>query len=285
MKLRLLKTALFIAANAYAAITTAQITANNIISVGGAATEIVYALGQGDRLVGVDTTSTYPAASGKLAKVGYMRQLSAEGVLSLKPQLVLLSAQAGPPAVLEQLQSSRVSVVKLSEDYSYAGLRGRVTVAANALGATSQGAALLATLDSQWQTTSAQVARYKDAPRVLFVLSHGSAPSVAGLGTAADALIKLIGASNAALQNGSFTGYKPVTAENLVAAAPEVIVTTSEGLQQGGIDGLLARPVFALTPAGRNRRVVALDSMYLLGFGPRLPQVVAELAQLIRQAR
>ncbi len=125
------------------------------------------------------------------------------------------------------------------------------------------------------------MAGYADRPRVLFVLAHaGGSPMVAGRGTAADAMIALAGAENAA---ATFDGYKPLTAEAAVAAHPEVILITDEGMQElGGRDSLWANPALRLTPAGQQRRAVAMDSLTLLGFGPRLPTAVRELAARLR---
>ena len=93
-------------------------------------------------------------------------------------------------------------------------------------------------------------------------------------------MIRLAGGTNAA---SGFDGYKPLTAEAAVAAAPQVILVTTSGLESvGGTDGLLDLPGLALTPAGKARRVVAMDDLYLLGFGPRVADAVAALAVKLR---
>jgi iron complex transport system substrate-binding protein len=117
-------------------------------------------------------------------------------------------------------------------------------------------------------------------PRVLFVLSHAmNQVRIAGRDTAADAMIRYAGATNAL---GEVAGFKPLTPEAAIAAAPDLILGTEQGLAAaGGIDGLLAAPGLAATPAGRARRVVALEAMFLLGFGPRLPQAVVQLAEAL----
>ena len=187
--------------------------------------------------------------------------------------------------VLDQLASARVQVVRVPEEYNFTTLKKKVELIGAALNAGNEAAQLTQSLDAEWSKTSAQIRGMKTSPKVLFILSHGAAPSIAGSATAAHAMIELAGGVNCALQNGAFTGYKAMTAESVVSAAPDVIVTTKEGLDNsGGIEALLARPGLALTPAGRARRVVALDSAYLLGFGPRLPQATLELASKIRAA-
>jgi iron complex transport system substrate-binding protein len=115
-----------------------------------------------------------------------------------------------------------------------------------------------------------------DPPKVLFVFAHGAGTwNVAGVGTAADEMIRLAGGRNAAT---GYAGYRPLTAEAVVAAQPDVILTGSGGLAgRGGQEGLLKVPGVGSTPAGRDRRVVAMDELYLLGFGPRTAEAVREL--------
>ena len=247
------------------------------VSVGGAVTEIVYAVGAGSTLVGADSTSTFPAPAEKLPRVGYMRQLSAEGVLSLKPDLLVATAEAGPPAVLSQIESTGVPVHRLAVRHSIESLRDNVREVAGVFGVPDAGRHVIAEIDAQWAKARARVAAAPGKPRVLFVLAHGGgAPMVAGDGTAAEAMIAYAGGVNAVR---GMQGYKPLTAEAALAAAPDVILITQQGLDEaGGIDRLLARPGLALTAAGRARRVFAMDALYLLGFGPRMPGAVLDLA-------
>lgn len=252
---------------------------SRVVAVGGAVTEMVYALGAGTALVGADSTSVHPSEAGRLPRVGYMRQLSAEGVLSLKPGLVLATAEAGPPAVLEQIRGAGVRLERLHVRHSPEAVRENIRTIADALGRGAAGDALLQRFDADWNATRARVAAMPTRPRVLFVMAHGGAPMVGGRDTAADAMVTLAGAVNAA---SGITGYKPLTAEAALAAAPDVILVTDQALETGGIDALLQRPGLALTPAGRAKRVATMDAVLLLGFGPRLPQAVDELAAKVR---
>lgn len=255
-----------------------------IVSVGGALTETLYLLGAQADLVGVDTTSMFPEAARRLPSVGYARTLSAEGVLSLRPTLIVATQEAGPPAVLRQLEAARVPTAVLDADHRVEGVWARTQRLADLCGRAEAGRALVSELQRAWAQAQEQLAARsaaaggKPAPRVLFVLSHSMAQvRVSGTGTAADAMIRLAGAQNAL---ATFEGYKPLTPEAAIAAAPDVILVTEQGLQAaGGTDGLLKAPGLAQTPAGRARRVVALEALLLLGFGPRLPQAVAALAQ------
>ncbi|MBA4267108.1 MAG: ABC transporter substrate-binding protein [Comamonadaceae bacterium] len=255
--------------------------APRLISVGGGITEVVYALGAQAQLVGTDTTSLYPRAAQATPKVGYMRQLSAEGLLALRPDAVIAGTDAGPPVVLDQLRSAGVRIELVEADHSWAEVGRKVAAVGRAANREAAAQALQAQLDERWRTVRAAIeARApQTAPRVLFVLSHSGSPTVAGEKTAADAMIRFIGARNAL---GGFKGYRPMTAESMAAAAPDVILTTTQGLEAiGGETAFWRRPELALTPAYRRRAsagaLVHLDALELLGFGPRLPDVVERL--------
>jgi iron complex transport system substrate-binding protein len=265
--------------------------ARRVVVIGGALAEVVYALNAESRLVGTDTTCTYPDAARQLPKVGYQRALSAEGLLSLRPDLVLASAEAGPPAVLSQVKQAGITVQAFAEGHDAETVHAKIGGVASALGADAAGAALAGRFERDWQAAReavaasrlGQLARAGNAPRVLFVLNHtGNQAFVAGQRTAADAMLAFAGAHN--VMQG-FTGYRPLTAEALVAAAPDVVLTTDEGLAAAGsAKALLAAPGFADTPAGRSGRVVSLDALFLLGFGPRLPAAVTTLNQKLAAA-
>jgi len=247
-----------------------------LITLGGALTELVYALGAQDQLVGTDTTSLYPAAALKTPKVGYFRQLSAEGILSLRPDAVVGTDDIGPAAVVEQLRGAGVRVELVKVDHTWGEVQRKLQAVGSASGREAQARALQAELDAQWRAVQAEVAAYRGPrPRVLFILAHGPSPRVAGAATAADAMITFSGAVNA-MQG--FDGYRALTAEGLAQAAPDVILTTTQGLEeQGGADKFWQRPELALAPAYKTRALVALDALELIGFGPRLPQAVRTL--------
>ncbi len=253
-------------------------TAPRIVSVGGSLTEIVYALGASDALVGTDTSSGYPEAATRLPQVGYQRRLSAEGVLSLNPTLVLATADAGPPAAMEQIRSAGVPVLTAPSARTPEGIKEKIRTVAQALGREERGEELTRVLDADLLLAKAFVAGANKKPRVLFIYARGQGTMmVSGSGTSAHTMIQLSGAENAV---SGYDNYKPLTAEAVVAAEPDVILMLSSGLASlGGVDGLLKAPGVALTPAGMNRRIVAMDGLYLLGFGPRTGKAVLELAR------
>ena len=196
----------------------------------------------------------------------------------MRPTLLLATAEAGPPAALQQLQSAGLRMVRASGEHSFEAMVGNVDLVASSLALDAQGRLLADRLRDEWVAMRAAIRVSAPQPRVLFVFSHAANNvQVAGEGTAADAMIRLAGGVNALT---GFNGYRPLSSEAVIAAAPDFILATREGIDAlGGVDALLSRPGFALTPAGKARRIVAPDALYLLGFGPRLPQAVRELAK------
>ncbi|MET4579426.1 heme/hemin ABC transporter substrate-binding protein [Ottowia thiooxydans] len=247
-----------------------------LVTINGAITEVVYLLGAEAQLVGTDTTSLYPSAAQKTPKVGYLRQLSAEGVLSLKPDAIIATSDAGPPVVLDQLRSAGVQVELVKSDYTWNDVTSKVQAVGRAARREAAARDLQARLDAEWAQVGRQVAGVtRTKPRVLFILSHGASAQVAGQGTAAEAMIRFAGGVNAL---SGFQGYRPMTAEAMASAAPDIILSTDQGIEAiGGVDKLWQRPELALTPAFRRKALVVQDALLLLGFGPRLPQAVREL--------
>ncbi|BEU97434.1 ABC transporter substrate-binding protein [Acidovorax sp. DW039] len=254
--------------------------AQRLVVLGGALTEVVYQLGAQGLLVGTDTTSLFPEAAQRTPKVGYMRQLSAEGVLSLRPDVLLGTEEAGPRVVLDQVRSAGVRIELVPASHNWAEVQRKVTVVGQVVGRESAAQALQVRLDAEWARVQQQVAAAPRKPRALFILSHGGSPMVAGTGTAADALIRFAGGLNAVT---GFAGYRPWTAEALAEAAPEVLLNTTQGIEaMGGERTFWQRPELALTPAFSRKALVAMDANHLLGFGPRLPGAVQELHTRMR---
>ncbi|MBW2959912.1 MULTISPECIES: heme/hemin ABC transporter substrate-binding protein [Hafnia] len=255
------------------------VAADRIVSVGGDVTEIVYALGAGDRLVARDTTSTLPAAQ-KLPDVGYMRQLNAEGILSLKPTMVLATELAEPSLVLRQIADVGVKVVPVSGKASLENVPHKIRQVASALNLEKQGAEVA-------QKYEQQLAAIPHTPlktKVLFILSHGGmTPMAAGQDTAADAIIKASGAQNA-MQG--FSRYRPLSQEGVVASAPDLILLTTDGFKTlGNVNKVWELPGMALTPAAKNKQILIVDDMALLGFSLKTPEALAALRQAAERAQ
>ena len=249
-----------------------------IVSIGGSVTEIIYALDQQDRLVAVDTTSIYPEEATRLPNVGYMRQLAAEGVLGLDPDLILAIEGSGPQPAIDVLKASAVPLIEVPEHHSAQGVLDKITVVGKALGVPERAEALKAKVSADFDATAKAVAGTTEKPGVLFLLSVGSGRMLAaGSNSAADAVITMAGGHNVL---ASFEGYKPINAEALVAAAPDYIVA----MKRPGMDpsaDIRALPGMELTPAGKNDGIIAMDGQTLLGFGPRAAAAIRELARHI----
>jgi len=249
-------------------VSAAVSTPARVVALGGDITEIVYTLGAQQTLVGVDSTSEWPAAAKQLPDVGYVRQLSAEGVLSLRPQLVLATADAGPPQVLTQLREAGVRIEQMPISHTPEGVLDKVHRIGRVLGCEAAAEGLAKRLQTDYATLAERAAKMPYRPRVVFLLSAGSgSPMAAGRDTAAAHAIALAGGVDPA---DSFTGYKALSAEALVALAPDVIVLMDERADAlGGVAGVLKLPGVAQTPAGQARRIVFVDGQALLGFGSR----------------
>jgi iron complex transport system substrate-binding protein len=256
---------------------------SRVIALGGSVTEIIHALGAADRLVAVDTSSVYPSELvDALPKVGYVRTLGAEGVLSLDPTLIITTPDAGPPEVVQQLRDTGVAIFIVPDEDSIEGAKAKIRAIADIFDRQERAEDLvrqieLDMLEAQLVIDSVAAA---EKPSVMFIYARGAGTlSVSGTNTSAHAMIELARGINAVTE---YEGYRPLTAEAAVTAAPEVLLFLARGLESvGGVAGLTELPGLTLTPAYENARVVAMDDLYLLGFGPRVGQAVLELTRAL----
>jgi iron complex transport system substrate-binding protein len=250
-----------------------------IVAIGGAITETVFALGAGPQVVAVDTSSVYPVADvAKLPKVGYQRNLAAETILAHEPSLVIVSDEAGPPSTLEQLRAAGVRIERMPGATTTEAAVARIATIAAALDRPAE--PLRGRMQHEVTAALARVPADRPSCAVIYARGGGSL-SVSGTGTQGAAMVELAGCRNAIT---GYAGWKPLSAEALVAAAPDVLVVPERGLVSlGGEAGLLAGPGVSATPAGRARRIVAFDDLLLLGFGPRLGTAIDELAAAVRR--
>ena len=250
---------------------------SRVVAIGGATTEIVYALGEQSRLVARDSTSTFPAAAEELTDIGYMRALAAEGVLSVQPTLILTEPGAGPPETISVLEAASVPMVVVPAPFSAEGVLTKITAIGEALGVPDKAQTLRDQVKSDFDTLALQVNQSDGAPkRVLFVLStQGGRIMASGSNTAADAIITLAGGINAIDQ---FEGYRELTAEAISVAAPDVVLMMDrEGDHSSTAEALFAMPEMATTRAAEAGALVKMDGLLLLGFGPRTPQAAQAL--------
>ncbi|MBW7920828.1 MAG: ABC transporter substrate-binding protein [Rubellimicrobium sp.] len=245
------------------------------VVLGGTLAEIIAALGAEDQLVGRDATSSWPESLLALPDVGYLRAVSAEGVLSLEPELIIADPGAGPEAAVDVLRASGVPYVTVPYERSAEGVIDKITATAAALHREAEGAALAARVRSQIDEAAARAAAIpEDARRgVLFVMSlQGGAVMVGGGGTTPDSLITMAGARNVA---AAIDGYKVMTDEAIIAAAPDVILMTDGGMDAAmSAAAIRAHPALGHTPAAERGDIVMIDGLMVLGFGPRVGDAV-----------
>lgn len=260
--------------------------AERLVTVGAPLTEIVYALGQEARLVGADTTSTVPAAAGDLPKVGYMRSLSAEGILSLTPDLLVVLDGSGPPAVLNQISAAGVRVITVAAGDTLEDIAEAVTTLAAELAVPEAGAAVLATMEADRLALDAVVRSLPHPytpPTVLFALLGHGTPMGGGSNTPVDGLIRLAGGTNAL---AAIEEFKPLSPEAVIEAAPDIVLVTTGAVEAfGGLEGLAQHPMLAPTPAAQSGRIIPVDGTLLLGFGPRTPAAALDLARVFHDAK
>lgn len=256
----------------------AQVGPSRIVSVGGALTETVFALGAGGRVLAVDSTSRFPAACAALPQIGYMRSLPTEGIVGMNPDLLLLSGDAGPPEVVQVLRAARMPIAQVADGAGADAAPGKARAVAAALG--RDGEPLARALAADWAMLDAPIAATRTRPRVIFVLSLArGAPLVSGRGTHADAMINAAGGVNPVRE---FEGYRPLSAEAAAILAPDVILMMDHALAEaGGLRPALNTPALAVTPAARGGRILAFDGPFLLNFGPRAAHARLALARAI----
>ena len=286
----MLAPSLFVALAAVGAARTASITVHDardrdirienptrIVSIGGAITEILYALGFEDRLAGVDSTSLYPTAALRdKPNVGYMRQLSAEGVLGLNPSLVMAMQGSGPKETIEILEAAKVPLVMVPETFSEQGLLDKIALVGRAMDAGPRAACLTKAVAGDLAQLRELRGKVAKPVRVMFVMSllNGRAMA-AGRNTAANEIILLAGAVNAI---DGYDGYKPINDEAIIAAKPDVVLSIVRGKDSVEAEAVFAHPAFALTPAASNRAFISMEGLYLLGFGPRTAAAARDLS-------
>ncbi len=251
-----------------------------VISLGGSVTEIAVALGAQDRLIARDTTSNYPPAIEDLPDVGYIRALSPENVLALSPDLIIAEGDAGPPEAVEVLKSAGIPFALMPEANGPDAIPAKIAAVAEALGKVDEGKALSATVSAGLEEAKARAAAVAEPKRVLFILSlQGGRVMAGGEGTEAEGIIRLAGGVNAGT---GFQGYKPMTDEAVIAAAPDALLMMDREGDMAITDAeALAHPALAETPAGKAGKVIRMDGMLMLGFGPRTPEAADALHQAL----
>ena len=255
---------------------------SRVVVAGGSIAEMLYALDVGGLIVAVDSTAAYLPETSALPSVGYVRNLSAEGILALKPSLILGEHDMGPVEVLNQISNVEVEVKRIEERHSTQGIVDKFICIARVLD--KEGAAR-EILKSQFAeiVTSLEKANVAsaDLPRAALILNFvDNQPIVAGANTSGDGVLRMAGAQNIF---SNIEGWKPLSRELLIAANPEHLVVTERALKSiGGLEGMLADPLLASTDALNDDNVHAYGGMSLLGFGLQTLEVALSLKKAIK---
>lgn len=250
---------------------------SRVLAIGGSVTEILYALGLQEQIIAVDTTSVHPPeALASKPNVGYMRALSAEGVLSLNPTLILALEGAGPPEVIEVLQKASVQFIAVRDEPTAVGAINKIRFISEVMSVPEKGRTLALAVEAELELLGKAIASLPQRRSVLFVLSLSNGrPLVSGANTVADGVLALAGADNAITQ---FDGFKPVSDEAIIAGAPHAILMMRHIVATTPAEDVFALDALAATPAGEARRLISMDGQYLLGFGPRTARAARDLA-------
>jgi iron complex transport system substrate-binding protein len=253
--------------------------AKRIVALGSDVTEIVYALGAGERIVAVDRGSKYPQAAASKPNVGYRRKLSVEGLAALDPDLIVAAEDIGPPEAVDVLSSLAIPIVFVPEDNSSKGIQRKIDLIAATLNLRDKGQEVSRNVATGFEAATRLTAGIPAEHRKKVVFFHGLVRlTAAGAGTAADAIIGYAGGIN---PMAVVDGYKAASEEKLIELAPDVILMMSDGKGGPTADEVFSIPALAATPAGMNRALVVLDGAYMIGFGPRTADAVRDLAQAL----
>lgn len=262
---------------------TEQPRYTRVIALANGSAEIIDSMGLKRIIIGRDIASTDESLK-SIPIVTSGHQLVAEKIISLNPDLVIIDSSVGPAQAIEAIKSAGVRVVSIQEVWDVRAIGSKVREVAGAIGVSATGEALVKEIEGAIEVASKQVS---DSPRVAFLYLRGgnSIYLLGGEGSGADSMLSAIGAIDVGAVKGS-TPFAALTSESLVAKKPEIILVMSKGLESvGGVEGLVALPGVAQTPAGKSAQIIAVDDSLLLSFGPRTPALLAELANAINEVR
>ncbi|TDQ09778.1 heme/hemin ABC transporter substrate-binding protein [Pedobacter metabolipauper] len=252
-----------------------------IITLGAAISETVYALGYGSRIVATDVTSLYPQPVKQLPKVSRNRILSAEALLSFRPDLVLAPDADISKEIRYQLKMAGIKLITFKQQFNTKGALEFIRQVSMAVGNPAKGEELVKRTESALLAAINQVKTNAKRPKkVLFIYARGAGTmTVAGKGSNMDAIISLSGGINAVKE---FAEFKPYSTEMMVKTNPDVILLFDFGLNSlGGTKAVLEMPGVSGTNAGRNKNIVQVDGPLMVNFSTRLPEAIKVLNERI----
>lgn len=254
---------------------------SRVVAIGAAVTETIFALGEEEHLVAVDESSSYPADGvAGLEKVSFSRNLNAEGVLSTRPSLIIAVASSGPESAIRQIRSTGTPLLMVTAGETPEDAMTRIQEIGKAMQAEERSEELIRQMEEDLAKAQNVRESLTQTPSVMFIYARGQNNlMVAGDHTSANTMIHLAGGRNVF---SDFNGYKPLTAEAVVQANPDVILMMDSGVESvGGTEGVLSSPGVQYTSAATEDRIYSMDGVYLLGFGPRLGSALFDLMELL----
>ena len=256
--------------------TEQPVSDNKIVSLNGAITETIAALGQGNQIVGKDVTSTFPADL-TAQDLGHVRSMTIEPIMAVSPTLILASEKDVNPELMGKIKESGIKLDLINQDYSVEGAKNLIKKVAEIVGTTDT-----QSLFDKIDADIAQLQTIEKKPKVLFIYARGQMLMVAGTKTPMEALIGIAGGVNSVTE---FEDFKPLTPESLIQANPDVILMFDSGLQSaGGIDAMLKVPGVEQTNAGKNKKFISMDGGLMSNFGPRTGEAALTLNKLLVEA-
>jgi iron complex transport system substrate-binding protein len=248
-----------------------------IVSLSPSNTEILFALGLGDRVAGVTEYCSYPPEALEKPKIGGYRTVSIEKVIALKPDLILASDGNGEE-VLENLRSLGYTVVALRPE-TLAQVLADIQLVGQATGADANATRLVGDLNNRIREVEARVATVKGRPTVAHVIWNDPI-YVSGNGTFQDELIKMAGGRNAFSE---VEGWRNIGIEDFIRADPDVLIVNTGTGMGGGEDSIaqffLNEPRFSTVSALRNNRVYLIDTDTVNRASPRIIDALERFAQ------
>ena len=244
--------------------------ASRVVVAGGSITEIFYFLGEQDRIVALDVTSNFPPEAKSLPSIGYVRALSAEGLLSMNPSIILGEDDMGPPAVIKQIRETSYDLRIIPEIRTIDGIIEKIEGIASILNVTEKSEVIISKKLEPYikKIVKNREKIAKKGVKVMLVLNmQSSSIIVAGANTSGSGFIDLIGGENIF---ESFEGWKSVNAEAILELNPDYIIVPQRNVHKGlDVTSIADSELFKNTNAGKNKNFILDDAMAITGFGPR----------------
>ncbi len=244
--------------------------ASRIVSIGSSITEIIYFLNSQDQIIAIDITSNFPEDAKKFPSVGYIRNLSTEGLLSTNPSIIISEDDIGPKNIIKQIQDTKTELRIIPEEQTLHGIIQKIQCVGNIIGQQEEAEEKISSEINPVINKIKEIKKEKDLSniKIMMILStEGNSTVVAGSNTSGDSFIKMLGATNIF---ESINGWKAVTAETILLKNPDYIIIPEKDLhKQSNVNTISENVILKETNAGKNNGYIIKDGMAILGYGPR----------------